>query len=141
MMPNASAQVLASATVGPEAMSRGSSPGTSEMSSVTTRAGWQAAASRPPLMADRWRRTQFISPMLAPERSNCWLISCLSASVMPSSGSGSKDEPPPEIRHSTVSSALRPCTRSSIRRAACRPAASGTGCAASTISIRSHGTA
>ena len=35
----ASASVLASATVGPEAMTEGSSPGTSEIASVTTAAG------------------------------------------------------------------------------------------------------
>ena len=41
----------ASGTVGPLAMIDGSSPGTSLMSNVTTRAGAQRAASRPPLMA------------------------------------------------------------------------------------------
>ena len=65
-MASASAEVVGSATVGPDAMSIGRSPGTSEMSSVSIRAGWHAAASRPPLMADRWRRTQFISRMVAP---------------------------------------------------------------------------
>ena len=53
MTASASVQVVGSATVGPEAMSIGLSPGTSEISSVSTRAGWQAAASRPPLMPDR----------------------------------------------------------------------------------------
>src|SRR4051794_6026114 len=56
----ASAKVDASATVGPEAMMAGSSPGTSEMTSVSTRAGWAAAARRPPLMAERCLRTMFI---------------------------------------------------------------------------------
>jgi hypothetical protein len=62
-MASASAQVVASGTVGPLAMTDGSSPGTSLMVSVTTRAGAQAAARRPPLMRDRCLRTQFISPM------------------------------------------------------------------------------
>ena len=75
----APAQVLASATVGPEAMSLGASPGTPEISRVTMRAGWQAAARRPPFSADRWRRTQFLSPMLAPLASKALLIACLSA--------------------------------------------------------------
>ena len=44
-------------------MMAGSSPGTSLIVSVTTFAGPQAAASRPPLMRDRCLRTQFISPM------------------------------------------------------------------------------
>ena len=138
---SASAQVLGSGTVGPEAMSMGSSPGTSDSSRFTTRAGWHAAASRPPLMADRCRRTQFISLMLAPLASRARLSACLSPSVSPGSASGSSDEPPPEIRHSTRSSCVSPRTRSSIRRAAVSPAASGTGWAASTISMRLQGTA
>src|ERR1700675_1402994 len=39
------------------------------------------------------------------------------------------------------SSSLKAPTRSSIRSSACNPAASGTGCAASMISMRLHGTA
>jgi hypothetical protein len=140
-MSIASAQVLGSATVGPDAMSKGWSPGTSEISRVTTRAGWQAAARRPPLMPDRWRRTQFISLMLAPDASSARFTSCLSSSVMPGRGSGSSEEPPPDIRHNTVSSGLRPRTISSMRAAARSPAASGTGWAASTISMRSQGIA
>ena len=62
----ASAKVVGSGTVGPDAMAEGSSPGTSEISSVTTLAGAAAAASRPPLMADKCLRTQFISSMRAP---------------------------------------------------------------------------
>jgi hypothetical protein len=46
----------------------------------------------------------FISPMLAPLASKARFTSCLSARVMPDSGSGSSDEPPPEIRHSNTSS-------------------------------------
>jgi hypothetical protein len=44
----ASASVDGSGTVGPEPITAGSSPGTSEIASVTTRAGWAArAAGRP----------------------------------------------------------------------------------------------
>ena len=68
-MASASTQLEVSPTVGPDAMSQGWSPGTSEISSVTTLGGWQAAAKRPPLMAERCRRTQFISLMLAPDLS------------------------------------------------------------------------
>ena len=50
---SASPQVVGSATVGPEAISTGLSSGTSEMSKLMTRAGWQAAARRPPLIAER----------------------------------------------------------------------------------------
>ena len=62
----ASAKVVGSGTVGPEAMTAGSSPGTSEIASVTICAGAAAAASRPPLIAERCLRTQLISPMVAP---------------------------------------------------------------------------
>ena len=137
-MATASAQLVASGTVGPLAMTEGSSPGTSLMVSVTTCAGAQAAASRPPLMRDRCLRTQFISVMLAPEFSRSRLMRCLSSSVRPSAGSVSSAEPPPEIRHSTRSSGVRPCASARMRSAACRPAASGTGCAASTTSMRSR---
>ena len=54
----ASAKVVGSGTVGPEAITAGSSPGTSEIAKVTTRAGAAAAASRPPLIAERCLRTR-----------------------------------------------------------------------------------
>ena len=57
--PSASAKVVGSGTVGPEPITAGSSPGTSEISRLTTRAGWQAAPSLPPLMAERCLRTAF----------------------------------------------------------------------------------
>ncbi len=135
-MASACAQVLASGTVGPLAMTSGASPGTSLISSVTTRAGAHIAASRPPLIADRCLRTQFISSMAAPLFSSALLMACLSSSVMPSAGSDSSAEPPPEIRHSTRSSAVRPRVSSTMRNAARRPASSGTGCAASTTLMR-----
>ena len=139
---SASAQVVASGSVGPEAITDGSSPGTSEMSRVSMRAGRQASARRPPLIAERCFRTQLISPIVAPEFSSSRDSARLSSSVMPSPGSASGAEPPPEIRQRTRSSAVRPATVSvSRRRAASRPAASGTGCAASTISMCLQGTA
>ena len=60
-MARASAKVVGSGTVGPEPMMERSSPGTSEITRVTTFAGKAAAARRPPLMAERCLRTQFIS--------------------------------------------------------------------------------
>ena len=122
-------------------MSAGSSPGTSEMASVTRRAGWQATPSRPPLMRERWRRTVLISPIAAPERSSARVSACLSSRDSPSAGSGSSADPPPDSRHSTRSSAPRPCTRPNRRSAARRPASAGTGCADSSTSIRSQATA
>ena len=75
----ASAVVVGSATVGPEAMTAGSSPGTSEIRRATTRAGCAATARRPPLMALRCLRTQLISSIEAPDASIARLTACLSA--------------------------------------------------------------
>ena len=49
-------------------------------------AGQQALPRRPPLIAERCLRTQFISPMVAPDLSRALLIDCLSARVMPAAG-------------------------------------------------------
>ena len=53
--------MVGSAIVGPDAITAGSSPGTSEIASVTTSAGEATAASLPPFTADRCFRTEFIS--------------------------------------------------------------------------------
>ncbi len=89
-------------------MTAGSSPGTSEIASVSTGAGQAASASRPPLIADRCLRTQLISPMLAPERSSAAVSARFSASVMPAAGAASRAEPPPEISASTRSCCGQP---------------------------------
>ena len=136
----ASSKLVGSGTVGPEAITAGSSPGTSEIAIVTTRAGIAAAASRPPLIAERCLRTALISLIVAPERSSARVTACLSASVMPGAGSESRAEPPPDTRNTNWSSDPSPRARSRMRCAAACPAASGTGWLASTISIRSHGT-
>ncbi len=68
------------------------------------------------------------------------MIARFSASVTPTAGAASKAEPPPEISASTRSVAVNPEIMAKMRAAAASPAASGTGCAASTISMRSHGT-
>ena len=134
--PRASAKVVGSGTVGPEAMVAGSSPGTSEIARVSTRAGHAAAASRPPLIAERCLRTQFISEIVAPERSRSPVTACLSASATPGAGTASSAEPPPEIRHRARSPSPSPRAASSMARAASSPARSGTGCAASTTRMR-----
>src|SRR5262245_66062895 len=71
--PSAPSRVVASGTVGPEATTEGSSLGTSEIIKVTTCAGAAAAASRPPLMAERCFLTQLISVMAAPHLSSALL--------------------------------------------------------------------
>ena len=135
-MAMACSQVLASGTVGPLAITAGSSPGTSLMVSVTTCAGWQAAAKRPPLMRERCLRTVFISKILAPLSSKARLICCLSAKVRPSAGKVSSAEPPPETKQITKSSCVRPWHKAIMRSEALSPATSGTGWAASTTSMR-----
>ena len=111
----ASAKVVGSGTVGPEPITAGSSPGTSEIRRLTTRAGCAAAAKRPPLIAERCFRTAFIWVMSAPEASSARLTACLSSSVRPSAGSASSADAPPEIRHSTRSSAPARFAYSRIR--------------------------
>ncbi len=132
----ASASVVVSATVGPDAITERSSPGTSEMMSVTTRAGAAEMASLPPLIAERCLRTAFISSMRAPLLSNARVIACLSASVTSPPGSVSSADPPPEMSARTRSSLVRPCVIARISLAAAIPAASGFGCPASTTRIR-----
>ena len=75
--------------------------------------------------------------MLAPLFSKAWLMACFSAKLKPSAGKVSKAEPPPEMRHSTKSSWVSPWVKDKISSAADNPAASGTGCDASTIFKRS----
>ncbi len=122
---SASAQVVGSGTVGPLAMTSGASPGTSLISSVTTRAGAHRAARRPPLMADRCLRTQFISSMAAPLLSSALLIALLVGQRQAFGRQRQQRRPPPEIRHSTRSSAVSPGAIAKMRCAAARPAVIG----------------
>src|SRR6266404_3713368 len=87
--------------VGPEAMTAGSSPGTSEIASVTMRAGAAAAASLPPLMAERCFLTVLISVIVAPERRSARVTACLSASVIWGAGTESNADPPPDARNTS----------------------------------------
>jgi hypothetical protein len=128
-----------SGIVGPEAITDGSSPGTSEMINDTTLAGAAATANRPPLIAERRLRAQLISWMLAPLLRSALFKACLSSNLIPGAGCDSRADPPPDMRQSAKSSGPRPLTRSRILRTAIFPAASGMGWAASTISIRFKG--
>ena len=78
----------------------------SETTSETTRAGWAAAASRPPLMVETCLRMVFIAAIGAPEASSASLTAISSASVRPPAGDGSSAEPPPEISATTRSSSV-----------------------------------
>ena len=137
----AAASVVGSAAVGPEPMVAGSSPATSDMASVASCAGAAAAASRPPLIAERCLRTVLISWMSAPAASRARFTACLSASVRPGAGRLSRAEAPPDSRNSTRSSGPAACARSRICFVAATPARSGTGWAASTTRIERQGTA
>ena len=79
----ASASVVGSGTVGPEAIAEGSSCGTSEIASVTISARFPARASRPPLIRDRCLRTVLTSPIGAPERNSARVTCCFCAKDTP----------------------------------------------------------
>ncbi|MNN19688.1 hypothetical protein D3C81_1329400 [compost metagenome] len=130
--------MLGSATVGPEAIALGSSPATSETISVVTGA-WLACASRPPWMRETCLRTMFMSVIGAPQRSNSLVVAFRSAIGMPSAGSDSRLEPPPETSTSSRSCGVSDCTAARISAAACSPDSSGTGWPASITRIWSVG--
>ena len=82
-MARASASVVGSGTVGPDAMADGSSCGTSDIASVTISARWPARASRPPLIRDKCLRTVLTSPIGAPERNSARVTCCFCANDTP----------------------------------------------------------
>ena len=102
---SASAKVVGSATVGPEAITEGSP--SRRRSRLNSR---RRAARRQPAALDRRQvlAHAFISSIAARQASSAALMRCLSASVSPSAGRLSSAEPPPEIRHTATSSALSP---------------------------------
>ncbi len=112
-----------------------SSPMTSESKSVTILARVDAA-SPPPLTNDKCFLTTLISLIVAPLRSSRRVVRCLSASVTPATGAGSRLDAPPDKRTISRSRGVRRCVRSRSRRVAWRPARSGIGWAASTTAIR-----
>ena len=137
----ASASVVGSGTVGPDAIAEGSSCGTSEIASVTISAArCPARASRPPLIRDRCLRTMFISPIGAPERSSARFTCCFCANETPSAGAIQFAEPPPDNSTSNRSSAVASAASRSVSSAAFSPASSGTGWPASITLIRRVGT-
>ena len=122
-MARASASVVGSGTVGPEAITAGSSCGTSEIASVTMApACCPARASRPPLICDRCLRTQLMASIGAPERSSARVTACFCAKLTPSTGAIQFAEPPPDSSTSSRSSALAVAAKFRQRRAAASPA-------------------
>ena len=133
-MARASASVVGSGTVGPEPITAGSSPGTSEIASVTTRAGGRARASRPPLMRERCFRTRVDLADVgarAQQRPRHRLLVGERQARAPARSSW------PTRRRRAAPAPDRPApapsASASVRAAAARPAASGTGWPASTI--------
>ena len=111
MAAMASARPLGQGTVGPEATCAGSSPGTSDTISDTTRAGAAAAARRPPFTAETCLRMAFIAEIGAPDDSNAVFSACSSSGLRPSGGAASRAEPPPVISATTRSSSVSPASR------------------------------
>ena len=131
----ASARLVRSGTVGPEATCAGSSPGTSETMSETTRAGCASAARRPPLIPETCLRIAFMTEIGAPLASSARFNAASSSSVSAPGGIGNSADPPPLISATTRSSAVRLSTASKSAAEAACPAASGTGWAASSTRI------
>ena len=107
---SASPRSALSGTVGPDATKAGLSPGMSDTTSVATRAGCAASASRPPLIAETCLRTVFNAAIGAPDASSARFTAISSSSVRSPAGAGSSADPPPEISATTRSSAVRPLT-------------------------------
>ena len=99
---------VGSATVGPDAIAAGSSPGTSEISRLTTLAGCAAAASLPPLIAERCLADRVHLGDVGAAGEQRLVHRLLVRERQPWAGSASRDEPPPEIRHRTRSSGPAP---------------------------------
>ena len=105
----------------------GSSPGTSDSASVQI-AAWPAArASRPPLTAETCLRTQFSSPMLAPQASTAFTSPNFSAMEMPGTGFDMSAEAPPEMSARRRSSGPSVDASANACSAAARLVWSGTG--------------
>ena len=115
-------------------MVAGSSPGTSEMASVSIGAG-VALRRRPPLMREMCRRTVFISWMSAPHLSSPRVSAVLVARSSPAAGAAHSDDAPPDSSTSTKSRGVEPPTSASAFSAARWLAASGVGWRAGTSSI------
>ena len=132
----------AAPVIGPDPITDGSSSlgtQTSEIASVIDRPasaeatpGRPRAASCPPLIPDRCRRTRFISSIDAPAPRSADVARALSSIVRPAAGTASIADAPPE-RHTTSRSRFR--AASSASESAALPAASlcavGTGWPAS----------
>ena len=103
-----------------------SSPTTSEIARQTVGPG-AAAASRPPLTADRCLRIVFSAVMSAPPLSSAFTAVRLSSSVRSPAGTAINADAPPESSTTSVSPGSVRCATSSARRPAATLRASGSG--------------
>src|SRR5262249_54899209 len=113
--------------VGPEPITPGRSPGTSEIASVT-RVAFVRLPRRPPLTAERGVRTRLISTIEAPDRVTRRTLLFFSARVMPGRGKQRSADVPPEIRQRIASLASNRSKNRIARRAAVVLDLSGSGC-------------
>ena len=119
----------------------GSSSGTSEMATVTSRAGWACSASRPPLMRERCLRSVFISVIGAPQASNARVTVCFSRRDRPAAGAIQFAEAPPISCQHHIVGPSRDRPAPGYRGSRATPASSGTGCPASTRRTTRNGRA
>ena len=110
-------------------MAAGSSPRTSDRSRFTTVAGARAAARRPPLMADKCRRTALISRISAPQARRSPVAACLSARVSPGAGGAEQGRAAPggEPQEEGPLPGLPPEREEGFRRADAGPVRDGMG--------------
>src|SRR5216683_2011416 len=136
----ASATVVGSGSVGPDASADSFPTGTSLTASVTFVALCAAAASRPPFTAEMCFRTVLIASIGAPQFTSALCICCTSSSVCAgSSGNSTRADPPPERRKKTSVFSSHFFSSASIASAAFQLSAFGTGCPATKYFIPARG--
>lgn len=113
--------------VGPEPMTAGSSPATSETASVITRAGAMRRANLPPLIAESRVRKRLSSSIGAPASMSSRVAARFASRVIPATGSAQSAEAPPDSSTRNRSAAKGRPMKSSSSRAACSLRAPGYG--------------
>ncbi len=140
MMRFASATVVGSGRVGPDASADSFPTGTSLTASVIFVALCAAAASRPPFTAEMCFRTVLIASIDAPQVTSARCIFCTSSSVCAgSSGNSARADPPPESRKKTSVFSSHFFSSERIASAAFQLSAFGTGCPATKYFIPANG--
>lgn len=110
MISFTSSSVVASFTVGPDAMTERLLPGTSEKIRFATVAGYKCFARPPPFTLDKCLRIAFISAIVAPDFKSDFemalnISTCFSSFAL--NGASNIADPPPQITTSTKSSSVK----------------------------------